>query len=163
MTGRGYNRSGLSLDAVVVLALFTVFAASVIFVLLTGAGVYKNTASAVSDSFGARTAEAYIISKIRHFDAIGADGHPLVAIQRYGETDVLALYEENGGMRDATYIYYADGYIYELYTGAEQPFDPALGERIISARSLEFKRDDTLIEVKIDGGSAYAAPRCGVW
>ena len=95
----------LTADTAFVLALFAVFTVSVLFVLLSGAGVYKATAASVSDSYGARTAEAYISSKVRHSDALDDGSEPLVAIRNFEDITALALYEEyDGGARRDLYI-----------------------------------------------------------
>jgi hypothetical protein len=149
MTGRKFNSGGLTVDAAVVFALFAVFTVSVLFVLISGANVYKTAATTISESYDLRTAEAYIASKIRHSDALGSDGEPLVAVKKLDDIDVLALYEEYDGGRDVTYIYYNNGYICELYTSADSAFDVSLGEKIIAAQELELSLDGPLLTAAI--------------
>ena len=160
MTGRRFGSDRLTIDAAVVFALFAVFTVAVLLVLLLGAGVYRSTAAGISDSYSERTAEAYLISKVRHADATGADGSPLVKVARFGDTDTLALYEEYGGVRDVTYIYWRDGWLCELYAGADDALDPSLGERIIAAEKFAAALDGSVLSMDIGAGTSYLFLRC---
>lgn len=159
MTGRRFASDRLTMDAAVVFALFAVFTVSVILALLAGAGVYRSVAEQISESFSERTAEAYIISKIRHADGLDSSGAPLVAITQIGGADALALYEEYEGGRDVTYIYWRDGWLCELYAGADETPDPEMGERIIQTEGFSVSQNGQLLTIDTGSGTQYVTLR----
>ncbi len=132
MTGR-LNRHGTVIDTLFVLMLFCVFAVSVLFVLLSGAGVYRDTAEVIDDRYEKRVCVSYLSSKMRHYDTEGG-----LSIGKLGDTQALILTENYMDEIYITYIYYYDGYICELYTGVKSSLRESAGERIIPARGLEF-------------------------
>jgi hypothetical protein len=159
MTGRRFASDRLTMDAAVVFALFAVFTVSVIMALLAGAGVYRSVAEQISESFSQRTAEAYIISKIRHADGLDSSGSLLVAVTKIDEADALALYEEYDGGCDVTYIYWRDGWLCELFAGADETLDPDMGERIIQTEGFTVTQNGSLLTIDTGSGRQYVTLR----
>lgn len=62
-------------------------------------------------------------------------------------TDALALYEEHDVGRDVTYIYWRDGWLCELYAGADDTPDPDMGERIIQTEGFSVSQNGSLLTI----------------
>lgn len=161
MNGSSFSRRRITTDTFFVLALFAVFTVSVLFVLLSGAGVYRDSVAEMDKAYGERTAQSYLVSKLRHSDAAGSDGANLVKAEVINGSEVLELYEEYMGVSSVTYIYCADGWLCELYTGADSGFDPSLGEHILEADSFSVKIDGSVVRLNVDGASFGVTLRAG--
>lgn len=132
---RKIQASNRTIDIVFVLTLFCIFAASVLLVLLAGAGAYRNIAGQMEEQYTERTCLAYLDAKVRHYDRMD-----LVQVEPFGEGDALALYENIGDVRYKTIIYYYDGYVRELFFEDGLEFHPEDGEIILPACELQVSR-----------------------
>lgn len=134
------KRTAYTVDTIFVLVLFAVFAITVLFVLMSGAGVYKNTRALMQERYEERTCLSYITAKVNHFDE--ADS---VYITTFDGIPALAMNETVADMDFTTYIYCYDGYVKELMFQTGLTLDPSAGENIVKAKSLEFTSEgDTL-------------------
>ena len=75
-----------STDTLFVLALFCIFAASVLSVLLAGASAYQDIADRMESQYAERTCLSYLDAKIRHYDESG-----MVSVESFGGQSALAL------------------------------------------------------------------------
>ena len=73
--------------------------------------------------------------KIRHYDETG-----MVDVESFAGTDALVLYETFEETRYKTLIYYADGYVRELFFEDGLQFQPEDGQKIIPAQDLQVTR-----------------------
>ncbi len=140
------KRTSYTVDTIFVLVLFAVFAVTVLFVLMSGAGVYKNTQSVMQQRYEERTCVSYITSKINHHDESGA-----IAVTDFGGFSALELEEKIADKSFVTYIYCHDGYVKELMFEKGLEFDPASGMNIIEAQYLNFTQDGNLVTIKCIG------------
>lgn len=132
-----------SLDFVIGLLLFCVFAVLMLSVLVTGAKAYKRISLAVDEQYRERTCLSYIAAKIRHYNTEGC-----VAAGELDGTSVLRFTEEFDGDQYITYIYYHNGYICELFTPADVELPLSEGQEIIAADALTFTEvGDGLIRI----------------
>lgn len=131
-----------TIDTVFVLMLFCVFTAAVLTVLLAGANAYQVIANKMEEQYAERTCLSYLDAKIRHYDEIG-----MVGTETFGNTEALALYEELKDVRYKTLIYYADGYVWELFFEDGLQFQKEDGQKIVPAKDLrvEQKSNDLLL------------------
>lgn len=136
-----------TLDIIFALMLFFVFTASVLFVLATGASVYKNVTSNMQSNYEDRTSIAYINAKIRHYDSLNGDDNNI----KIGEIDgipSLVLTENYDGIVYNTFIYCLDGYIKELFVEEGVEIGATEGFNITPVDNLEFKQvGENLISV----------------
>ena len=102
------------IDVLFTLALFCVFCASALAVVLIGADVYTSTARNMDQNFSARTAVSYVAEKVRQSDAAGAvalgeigGGQALVPVS-YTHLDV---YKRQGGDNDPFRRFYHCHYL----------------------------------------------------
>ena len=130
-----------STDTLFVLALFCIFAASVLSVLLAGASAYQDIADRMESQYAERTCLSYLDAKIRHYDEIG-----MVSVESFGGQSALALYEDYDNVRYKTLIYYANGYVRELFFEEGLEFQPENGQIVIPAKGLQvtYKADNLL-------------------
>ncbi len=138
-----------SVDTVFVLVLFCVFAATILFVLMSGANVYKETARIMQERYEERTCLSYISQKVRHCDSDNA-----VYITEFDGTPALALEDEINNKEYNTLIYFYDGHVKELFCEKGAAFSKESGTDIIEAKNLQFAnvdKDSGLIKIKCTG------------
>ena len=138
-----------SVDTVFVLVLFCVFAATILFVLMSGANVYKETASIMHERYEERTCLSYISAKIKHYDSKDS-----VYLTDFNGTTALALDDEINGVKYNTLIYFYNGHVKELFCEKGAKFGIESGTDIIKAKNLQFAKVDEksgLIKVKCTG------------
>lgn len=146
------KRTAYTVDTIFVLVLFAVFAITVLFVLMSGAGVYKDTQSVMAERYQERTCLSYITAKVNHYDDNGK-----VYVTKVDDVSALAVDEEMGGTTYTTYIYCKDGHVKEIMIEKGNTFDLDAGLDIIEARNLEFETKDNLIKVICTGETGKTA------
>ena len=133
-------------DILFTLALFCVFAASALLVILIGADVYQSLVSDMQDNYNSRTALSYVTEKIHQHDEAGS-----VDVCNIQGTAALVLYDEQNGSEYATYIYNADGKIKELYINTEEIPSVEAGRDIMDSDGFEIEKiNDTLFYLKAE-------------
>lgn len=124
-----------SVDVLFILALFCVFAGSAVLVMTFGAQVYQRTVSQMEDNYNARVSLSYVANQIRQHDESGTialktlDGDPALVLSDGAESDY------------ATFIYYYDGALRELYCAKDDPLQAADGLPIVALESFEMTLD----------------------
>ena len=146
------DRNGkFSVDGLLALVLFGIFALCVLAVLLLGARGYQRLTQRGRESYDRRTAAQYIVTRVHQADsrdALSLDG------------SILELTEVIGGEAYVTRIYCHDGYICELFTPAGTDFLPEAGERILPAQAVEFSLDGGLLTAVITDSSGKPVEVC---
>lgn len=128
---------------IMVLALFCVFAASVLLTLLLGTKAYSAVSSASDRSFDRRTALSYVAEKLRHADEAG-----VVSLGEFGGSPALFLSEEYDGVEYETRIYIYEGILRELFCEKGLDIGPEAGSEIISGSALSIDiKDGCLLEI----------------
>ena len=113
------------IDLIFSLALFCVFAATSLIVVIIGADVYSRIAAGMNHGFETRTSLVYVSEKIRQNDTDGA--------VRVGDVEgipALVLDQTYGAAVYCTYIYYYDGALREIFASVDIPVKPTDGQRI---------------------------------
>lgn len=146
------KRTLYTVDTVFVLVLFAVFAITVLFVLMSGAGVYKNTQELMQERYEERTALSYITAKVNHNDTAGT-----VYVTDLDGLDALAFKTDSDGIKAITYMYYYGGAIRELTCPEDIVLTPDAGQKIIEASDLDFETDGDLITVICTGTKGTSA------
>lgn len=124
--GRAYAPSAL-----VLAGLACAFAASVLLVLLMGAGVYRSAAASSDAAFSERVCTAYIAEKLRHSDEADA-----VSLGEFDGGEALFLESGQDGVRYTDIIYSHDGWLWELFCEKGADFSREDGVKIIDVRSV---------------------------
>lgn len=138
---------GHMIDIIFTLALFCVFAASALLVVLIGANVYKNTMAEMNKNFNTRTSVTYISTKVHQNDAAGS-----IYLERFDAFDALVLEEEIAGQVYETRIYHYDGELRELLCKKDTVIEPADGQVIMNVAELTMEQvqDDLLRVTSVD-------------
>jgi len=156
-----YKPANYMIDIIFTLALFCVFAASALLVVLIGANVYQNTTSSMSDNFDTRTSITYISTKIRQNDALGG-----VYLTEFGGVPALVLSQEIEGDFYNTWIYHYDGSLMETFAAADSNVSPENGQIIMPVPSLTMESLEnnmlrfTSVDSRGRGVSLIISPRC---
>ena len=133
------------LDGLIALLLFGVFAVCVLAVLLTGASAYQRLTQRDMAAYDSRVCIQYIAARVRQ-----ADRDNGVSVEPFGGRDALILTEEGGY---ATYVYWHEGYLMELYTSVDGDLAPEDGEKLMASGGLELSLEDGLLTVDITQGT----------
>lgn len=149
-------------DLLFTLALFCVFAASALLVVLIGAKVYKNTVEQMDASFSQRTSITYVTTKLRQNDAAGQ-----LRLTQLDGTPALRLTQVLDGDPYETWIYHSDGVLRELFVAGGTQVALGDGQVIVEVPQFTMERDgDFLVLATVDqNGSTITqriAPRCGI-
>ena len=119
------------IDLIFPIALFFVFAASALIVLILAADLYGSTASRLRVNDENRSALAYIEEKIRQNDAKGA-----LRIVGVEDRDCLAMSADYNGVSCTTYIYEYEGMLKELFIRDDVSFSLKNGRDIMEISGL---------------------------
>mgnify|MGYP000031294994 CR=1 FL=1 len=99
----------IQMDAPVVLLVFSLFAACVLMVLLTGADAYQRLVERDQTAFDRRSCTQYLATKVRQ-----GDGQGQIWVDTFAEDEgPQCLYQEEDGYLTRIYCY--DGWLRELY------------------------------------------------
>ena len=120
-----------SLNGLLALLLFGIFAACVLSVLLMGADAYQRLTERDRESYVSRTVAQYIATRVRQADRSGG-----ISAGAFGGSDALELWETIDGEAYVTRVYCHDGWLRELFTDASGDFAPEDGEPVLEAESL---------------------------
>ncbi len=146
-------RRAHTIDLVFSLTLFCAFAASMLFVLLSGAKIYRGVENCIEENYEERSCLNYIASKLRHFDAEGA-----VRLTDFGDSDALLLTQSIDGIEYGTFLYTYRGMVMELFTELPLEFGPEAGSAVLPAESLHFSwASDRLLRVECSGSGGSTA------
>ena len=145
----GKNGRKHVIDVIFPIAVFFVFAASALAVLMLSSKVYDTTSTTASDNYSSRTAFAYVSEKLRQHDSAGE-----ISAKVIDGSDYLVLKEDG----ISTYIYLYDGKLKELRVrdGADVTF--ASGTDIASAKAFSVACEGTLyfIDITTEDGTEYS-------
>ena len=135
-------------DFLFTLVLLVLFALASLALVVTGASVYRNTASSMEENYTTRTALAYVAEKIRQNDVAGAleaQDHVLCLTQ-YGE--------ENACL----YIYEYQGWLSELLIWEDQEFRPEEGQRLLEVGAFSVEpQGGSLYQISVSGADGETA------
>lgn len=150
------ERNGkFSLEGVLALVLFGIFALCILTALLQGARVYRQLTERGAAAYQERTAAQYLLTRVRQADCPGA-----VSVDRFGMVETLELTETIDGTEYVTRVYCFDGYIRELFSAASYDFQPFDGQCILPAQDLSFTLEDSLLTAEITDGDGEVLRVC---
>ena len=140
------NKTTYTVDTIFVLVLFAVFAITVLFVLMTGAGVYKNTQALMQERYEERTGISYITAKVHSFDE-----KDKIQIEDFNDVKSLTFTSEVDGIESITRMYFYGGYIRELTSPKDIELPLSAGQKIVAAGGLDFSADGDLLTITCKG------------
>ena len=146
---------GRSIDTIFVLIVFSIFAFSVLMVLMLGANIYRNINDLSRYEQYEHTALSYVWTKTKNFD--DADS---ISVGSFNGVTALFIDETIGGTEFRTVIYHYDGWLFELFSEASLNFSIEDGIRIIKTEELFFEEiGNGLIKVTTGRMQLLLSPR----
>lgn len=145
------------------LALLCLYAATAMLAIAAGAAVYADTAALAADRSGARSAAAYLTSRVRGSDSAANS----VGLGELDGRSALVLTETVNGSEYITYVWCEEGRLRELYVKAGSGLGADAGVSVAEAAALELTRvGDGLIKAVVTGAdgttaATYIAVRSG--
>jgi hypothetical protein len=130
-----------SLDLVVVIALFLVYATCALLLCIIGAEVYRETAATMSQNYDQRTSVLYVAERIRQNDVEGA-----VRTDSVEGSDALVLVEQRSGRGFETWIFVKGGMLYEGLFEPGDEIDPELCQAIMPLSRLTLSTEVEQVE-----------------
>ena len=127
-----------------------IFSVCILFVLLFGAKLYKQTIDNDSDNFYTRTLNQYLSTKIHQSDSEGT-----IFISDFDDTspknqgNTFFFVENYDGIEYYTRIYCYNGYLYELFSIADDTFSMEDGIAIMPLNDLYFSNDNGRIDITV--------------
>jgi len=148
---------GRNIDTIFVLIVFSIFAISVLMVLMLGASVYRNINDISHEGQSEHTALSYIWTKTKNFDDAGS-----LQVGDFHGVPALFIDEWIGDYHFRTAIYHYDGWLCELFSEAELEFSPEDGVRVIRVDGMHFESaGNGLIRAATGSKSLFISPRSG--
>lgn len=134
-----------AVDLLFSLALFCVFAASLLMVSATGSQVYENIAQDMENNYTLRTSLSYVTEKLRQNDASGVISLAEIA----GEPAVVLEMMYNDVLYQ-TWIYEYEGKLRELFTRKGNNIFPEDGQALMEIRDFSIEAvKDNLYQITI--------------
>jgi hypothetical protein len=124
-----------SLDLVVVVALFFVYATCALLLCVIGAEVYRETAATMQYNYNQRTSVLYVTEKVRQNDLDGT-----VRVETVGSADALVLVEKKSGRDYETWLFVQDQMLYEGLFAPGATINTKLCQPIMPMENLEIRR-----------------------
>ena len=134
----------LKMGSLLALMVFGVFAACLLFLLLTGADVYQKMRQRDTATYESRTAVQYMTTRVRQTDRAES-----ITAEAFDGLDALVLQEEIEGETYKTKLYCYDGWLTELYAAQGSDLSPADGEKILELKGLELSLQDGFLRAKL--------------
>ena len=126
------------------LVVFVLFAACVLSVLLSGAGVYRRLVRRGQESYAQRTCQQYIATKV-HQCPVGS----AVSVEEFGGETALVLREQMEGEVYLTRVYCHEGWLMELFAAESGEFTPGDGENLLPVQDLSLELEEGLLQVAV--------------
>ena len=131
------NRSRIT--GVLTLLTLTIFALSVLLVLLTSASLYRNLVDSGERGYARRTALQYLTTRVRQAET--------VEVGTIEGCETLILGETIDGECYTTHVYCYEGWLRELYAVPGAKLPPEAGEAIMEAETFGLKLEGHLLTV----------------
>ena len=125
-----------TIDFLFPIALFFVFSATALIVVLFAANIYQGIVKDSDVRFSQETSLSYIQGKIRQYDTDDAVSISLEDFQGY---DALAIRETYQDISYVTYIYEAEGELKELFSQEGALVSPQSGSTIMEIEDLQIE------------------------
>lgn len=132
------------IDYFFILALFCVFTASALVVVLIGVNVYEATVGNMNDNYTTRTSLNYVTEKIRQNDNAGS-----ISVGEIGGNSALLIEKSVNSVPYVTYIYAYHGNLKELFIKKDQTFALGEGETIMNVERFDISEwSNNLIRIE---------------
>lgn len=125
-----------TIDFLFPLALFFVFSATALVILLFAANVYKTIVNDSTSRFEQQTSLSYVTNKIRQSDAGGSSN---IYLDQFDGCDALAIKQSYADTAYITYIYESAGELKEIFLQEGVTAPAQAGTTILSIEDFQMK------------------------
>lgn len=140
----------IDLSVIAPFLILILFSVCILFTLLFGTRIYKETLNRDRIQFESRTVSQYIVTQIHQSDR---DGMMFIGNfedhEGKADGDTFFRIESINGIKYYTRIYCHNGYLYELFSQSDISFDKEDGEKILPLESIRFEQNNGIITVTI--------------
>ena len=136
--------TAIRLLPVLLILLFSVLS---LMLVLSGAGVYKNTVENTRYNNQVRATLSYVSNKVRSADS------STIRIEQRNNISVLLFTES---IEDETMIYVYDGSLREMFSRQGRTFHPENGTEIVPISSFEAKLENHLLSLRMEDDNQKA-------
>jgi len=146
---------GRNIDTIFVLIVFSIFAFSVLMVLMLGASIYRNINDITRSEQHEHTAISYIWTKLKNFDEKDA-----ISTGEFEGISAVFIDENINGTDFRTAIYVYDGWLLEHFSETSLEFSPQNGRQIVQSDEINFNNiSNSIIEVSLNNKKLLISPR----
>lgn len=136
------NKTKFSVDGLFALLLLLVYIITVLFVILSGIGVYKKTLKLENEHFNSSTAIMYVKQKVRSADSVNA-----IKEENFKGKRCLVINFNENEKTYKNYIFYDKGYLCELYASDNSNLEDVFPTKIVPVSSFNFELDGNLLKL----------------
>lgn len=149
MKMKKYTENHFSIQFVLIMMLFLILAVLSVMIIAMGENIYAKINDDRQNNYELRVGLSYIANKIRQSDKINS-----VSLKDIEETPAIVIKENYDGLNYETWIYWYDGWIYEIFTDEGSVFELQDGMKIIEAVSFDMaKVSDGLYKFTLSNGA----------
>ena len=131
------------MDTVFIIALFVLFAITAFSVVLIGAKQYELTSDSMNQNYETRTTASYLSEKLHQNDTSAG-----ISVVDLDGTKAIAMNSFVDGKLYITYLYFYDGYLRELFVGADAVYSLSSGQKILELSNFDVAMEkENLIKV----------------
>lgn len=143
-----------SLDTVLALSVFCLFAVCSLFLILIGSNVYRGIVNSMDSNSEIRTSLSYVSNKVRSAD------RNEVSLQSANGLQILVIANQYGGEKYNTYIYQYDGCLMELFSKADKAFTPGGGDKITPVAAFTITKKGNMLYLSATGRNRRMLSQC---
>ena len=150
---------GQKIDTVFVLLIFSVFAVSVLIVLMLGASIYQNISEISEEGADERLVLSYVWTRVKMSNDAG-----VVYVEDFYGANALMIDEVIGDRYFQTVIYFEDGWLMELFSEKGIGLNRSDGSRVLRVDNLQFEEVDFgLIKITAGDRNLFISPLAYVY
>jgi hypothetical protein len=132
-------------DLVLVLVLFLIYAFCALLLCALGANTYRETAAVMQTDYNQRTGVLYLAEKARQNDIGGS-----FRVDKYNGADALVITEQESGLGYETWIFVANGTLYEEFIAPNSELIMQAAQTIMPMQSMSLSyENDSLLKVSL--------------
>lgn len=135
-------RTHQSTQTLFVLLIAFLFTAVSLFLVLLGADAYCSSLKSITVNHQIRAALSYTANQIR-----SADSAEDILLDSVDGQQVLHIHSQEASKTGSTYLYFQNGYLMELFTSNEEPFELEQGEKITEIKQFSVNRNGNLFAI----------------
>lgn len=137
-----------SIQFIFVMLLFLTIVILSVMIIILGSDIYTNIKDERDSNYEIRVSLSYISNKLRQ-----ADNRKSVNIKTIHETPAIVINETYDNFNYETWIYYYDGFLYEIFIDEGTDFSLSDGMKVLKVDNFSiYKKKSNLYEFSINSG-----------